>query len=98
MLQPRRVRAGCAQLFYSKKFPGSKPEYQEIRLDRTGKAEYREGPDEDNPIVMKLKQADIDEIFALSDKLGHFDHEVESGLKVARMGEAAALEAGLRDA
>ncbi|MBN9658830.1 MAG: hypothetical protein J0H49_11675 [Acidobacteria bacterium] len=75
------------QLFYSKKFPGSKPEYQEIRLDQSGRAEYREGPDEDNPIILKLKQADVDEIFAISDKLGHFDHEVESGLKVARMGD-----------
>ncbi|WP_321472513.1 hypothetical protein [uncultured Paludibaculum sp.] len=75
------------QLFYSKKFPGSKPEYQEIRLNRDGKAEYREGPEEDNPIILKLKPAETDTVFELSDKLGHFDHEVESGLKVARMGD-----------
>lgn len=75
------------QLFYSKKFPGSKPEYQEIRLARDGRAEYREGPDEDDPIVLKLKTEDVDEVFAISDKLGHLDHEIESGLKVARMGD-----------
>lgn len=75
------------RLFYSKKFPGSKPEYQEIRLPRDGRAEYREGPDEDDPIILKLTPTEADEIFTLGDKLGHLDHEIESGLKVAHMGD-----------
>ena len=75
------------KLFYSKSFPGSKPAYQEIRLDREGKAEYREGPAEEDPILFKLTAEETETVFALSDKLGHFDKELESGLKVARMGE-----------
>lgn len=75
------------RLFYSKTFPGSKPAYQEIRLDREGRVEYREGPAEEDPIVFKLTQEEAEAVFGLSDKLGHFDRELESGLKVARMGE-----------
>ena len=75
------------RLFYSKTFPGSKPAYQEIRLDRDGNVEYREGPTEDNPIVFKLTPEETDTVFGLSDKLAHFDKELESGLKVARMGD-----------
>lgn len=75
------------RLFFSKSFPGSTPAYMEIRLARDGAIEYREAPDEADPILFRLKPAEADTVFALSDKLGHFDHELESGLKVARMGE-----------
>ncbi len=75
------------KIFYSKNFPGSKPAYMEIRLDRDGKAEYREAPNEEDPIVFKLQPTDVDTVFALSDKLDHFNKQLESGLKVARMGD-----------
>ncbi|MBL0160296.1 MAG: hypothetical protein IPP47_24900 [Bryobacterales bacterium] len=75
------------KIFFSKTFPGSRPAYMEVRLDRDGRAEYREGPDEDNPVVLKLAKEDVDTIFALADKLEHFNKELESGLKVARMGD-----------
>ena len=75
------------KLFFSKTFPGSRPAYMEVRLDREGRAEYREGPDENNPIILKLSQADTDAIYALAAKLDYFNRELESGLKVARMGE-----------
>ena len=75
------------KLFFSKSFPGSRPAYMEIRLDHDGRAEYREGPDEDNPIIVKLTKDDTDAIYALADKLDHFNRELESGLKVARMGD-----------
>ncbi len=75
------------KIFFSKTFPGSRPAYLEIRLERGGRAEYREGPDEDNPVVLKLAKDETDPIYALADKLGHFSRELESGLKVARMGE-----------
>jgi hypothetical protein len=81
------VAQDAPRLFYSKTFPGSKPAYQEIRLDREGAVEYREGPTEDNPIVFKLTPEETETVFGLSDKLGHFGKELESGLKVARMGE-----------
>jgi len=75
------------RLFYSKSFPGSKPAYMEIRLDRDGKAEYREAPNEEDPIVFKLPAGDAETVFNLSDKLDHFSRQIESGLKVARMGD-----------
>ncbi len=75
------------KIFFSKTFPGSRPAYMEVRLERDGRAEYREGPDEDNPIILKLTKDDADTIYALADKLDHFNRELESGLKVARMGD-----------
>ncbi len=81
------VADDAPRLFYSRTFPGSKPAYMEIRLLRDGTAEYREGPQEDDPIVFRLSPAETDTVFALSDKLDHFGRELESGLKVARMGE-----------
>lgn len=75
------------RLFYSKTFPGSRPPYMEIRLERDGRIEYREGPNEEDPIVFKLDSKEAAAVFALSDKLDHFKRELESGLKVARMGD-----------
>jgi len=75
------------RLFYSKSFPGSKPAYTEIRLERDGKAEYREAPNEDDPITFQLTPAETETVFLLSDKLDHFGRDLESGLNVARMGE-----------
>jgi hypothetical protein len=75
------------RLFYSKSFPGSKPAYVEISLDRQGRAEYREAPKEEDPIVFQLDKAEVDEVFGLADKLDHLKRELESGLKVARMGD-----------
>lgn len=75
------------KIFFSKTFPGSRPAYMEVRLDRDGRAEYREGPDEDNPIILKLTKDDADAIYGLADKLDHFKRELESGLNVARMGD-----------
>ena len=73
------------RLFYSKSFPGSVPPYVGIHLDRSGAGEYRETPDEE-PVRFQLKQSDVDEIYALSEKLGKFGRKLESGLKVANMG------------
>ncbi len=75
------------RLFYSKTFPGSKPPYMEIRLDRQGRAEYREAPDEDFPVVFQLRPHEARTVWALSEKLDRFRKPLESGLKVARMGE-----------
>lgn len=85
------VSAATAQdapkLFYSKDFPGSTPAYMEVQLSGNGEVEYREQAGEDNPIRFKLTTGQTAEIFALADKLGHFDRNLESGLPVARMGE-----------
>ena len=78
--------AEAPSLFYSKSFPGSSPAYVEITVGRSGAVEYREAPNEDNPIKFRLKEAEATEVFDLAEKLGHFNHPLESGAKVAFMG------------
>jgi hypothetical protein len=78
--------AGDPSLFYCKKFPGSKPAYSEIRLTRDGKVEYRETPDED-PLKFTLDGSETDAVFQLAEKLDKMKRQLESGLKVARMGD-----------
>jgi hypothetical protein len=74
-------------IFFSKSFPGSVPPYVEIVLERDGKAVYKEAPDDDQPIKFQMSKAEADEIFALAEKVEHFKRKLESGLKVANMGE-----------
>jgi hypothetical protein len=78
--------ADSPRIFYSKDFPGSQTPHVEILLDREGNAEYREAPNDDRPLELTLTPAQTDTVFGLADRLGHFDHPLESNLKVARMG------------
>jgi len=73
-------------MMLSKKFPGSKPEYAEVRISMDGQVEYRESPEED-PYKFKMSAEDTAAVFQLAEKLDKFKRELESGLKVARMGE-----------
>src|SRR5712692_5992162 len=79
--------AGDPRLFYSKSFPGSMPAYVQVTLEKTGEVEYRDAPDDENPLKYKLTAAEVAEVFGLADKLDHFKTPVESGLKVAFMGK-----------
>ncbi len=74
------------QLTMSKSFPGSTPEYAEVRMDPQGNTEYREDPKDENPMKFQMAAADKDAIMDLVGKLDHFTRPIESGLKVARMG------------
>lgn len=78
--------ASLPRIYYSKSFPGSKPPYIAVTLDRSGAGEYKEAQDDDQPIHFQLGDADVADIFALAEKLGYFDHPLESPLKVAFMG------------
>ena len=75
-----------ARVTFLKSFPGSVPPYVEISVDKTGSAQYREDPKDDNPLKFQLKAGDTETIFELSDKLGHFARPLESGLRIANMG------------
>ena len=46
-------------IFYSKFFPGSKPEYVGVLVMRDGAVEYREAKDEE-PMRFRLDKADVD--------------------------------------
>jgi hypothetical protein len=80
------VAADGSRLTFSKSFPGSKPEFIQLTLARSGEVEYREAPDEDDPIAFKLTEAETGEVFALAEKLDHFKRPLESSAKVAFTG------------
>jgi hypothetical protein len=71
---------------YSKYFKGSKPETVIITLNKSGEAVYKEALDDDRPLKFQIAESETAEIFALAGKLGRFNREIESGLKVANMG------------
>jgi hypothetical protein len=54
------------RLFYSRSFPGSVPAYFEVKLEQNGDTEYREAPDEDNPLKFHLTEAEAHEVFGLA--------------------------------
>lgn len=76
-----------AQLTMSKSFPGSMPAYSEVRIDADGKCEYREDPKDEDPLKFQISPEDRQAMWDLAEKLGHFTHPLESGLKVAHMGD-----------
>jgi hypothetical protein len=76
-----------AQLFMSKSFPGSVPAYSEVRIDAQGNCEYREDPKDEDPLKFQLSAEDRQAMWDLTEKLGHFSRPLESGLKVAHMGD-----------
>lgn len=75
-----------ARILYSKSFPGSTPPFVAVTLDETGRAEYREAPDDDSPLVVELTESETREIFALAEKLDNFRRPLEAKLKVAFTG------------
>lgn len=75
------------RIIYQKVFAGSSPEYQEIVIDRTGTAHYKEAKDEPNPVGFKASAAVTTEIFKLAESLDYFNRKLESDLAIARVGE-----------
>lgn len=78
--------AAGPKVIFIKSFPGSTPAYVHISVDRAGAATYKETADDD-PETFQLEPAATDAIFDLAEKLGHFKSPLESGLKVAKMGD-----------
>jgi hypothetical protein len=80
---------GCAadRVIFTKSFPGSKPAYVQITIERDGSAVYKEDPKDENPVTFKLTEAETNTFFDLADRLGHFSKPLESGLKIANMGK-----------
>jgi hypothetical protein len=79
--------ADGVKLTYTKVFPGSRPEYVGVSMDKSGAGEYREAVDDESPLKFQLSPEETAEIFALVDKLERFKRPLESGLKVANMGK-----------
>jgi hypothetical protein len=73
------------QIFFSKSFPGSKPEYFEVSVDSTGRASYREDHTED-PLEFTLTDEERRELFELAERLERFQKPLQSEAKVAFTG------------
>ena len=80
------VAGDLPRICYSKSFPGSVPAYVSITLDQNGGGEYKEAPEDDQPLSFQMADTDTAEMFALAKKLNHFSRPLESNLKVANMG------------
>jgi hypothetical protein len=79
--------ADAPKIVFIRSFPKSQPAYIEITVDRNGHGVYKEAPDDQNPLTFNLTPAEAGEVFALAAKLDHFAKPIESGLKVAFMGD-----------
>lgn len=80
------VCAPGPKLWFSRSFPGSAPAYLEITLDRSGIGQYKEAPEDENPLRFQLSESEVSEIFAIAERLAWFTRQLESPLKVANMG------------
>ena len=74
-------------IFYSKSLPGSIPPYVEITVGKTGSAVFNDTPAGDDPIRFQLSESETAAIYGLAGKLDYFSRPLESGLKVANMGQ-----------
>lgn len=74
------------QLFYSRDFPGSTPAYLQVTVLKSGDTDYREAKDDELPLTFKLSSEEVEEVFALAEKLDRFKHPLEAPVKVAFMG------------
>jgi hypothetical protein len=86
LCMPTLLAGDGPSLFYSRSFPGSKPDYIQIVVEKSGDAVYQEAVDDDLPLKFKLNAEDTTAIYDLAAKLDHFKHPLESNLKVAFMG------------
>jgi hypothetical protein len=79
--------ADAPRVVYTKVFPGSLPAYVSITVNQGGAVTYKESAEEEEPEKFDLEPASAATIFDLAEKLNHFKGKLESGLKVANMGQ-----------
>jgi hypothetical protein len=78
--------AGGPRVEFTKSFPGSVPPYVCLSFDASGKGEYKEAVEDDQPQPVQLEASEAAKVFALVEKLGKFSTPLESGLNVAFTG------------
>lgn len=79
--------ADTPRITFSKAFPGSTPAFFAVTIAPDGKTTYNESEDPDNAEDVHLEAAAVTQVFELADRLDHFKHPLESGLKLANMGQ-----------
>jgi len=77
----------AGRLTFIKSFPGSVPPYFAVTIAEDGGATYNESEDPDNSENVHLEAPIAKQAFELADRLDHFKRPVESGLKIANMGQ-----------
>ncbi len=75
------------RITFSKSFPGSQPAFFLITVERTGVSSYNESRDPDNAEKLQLEPSMTGDMFQLAERLDRFNRPLESGMKVANMGE-----------
>jgi hypothetical protein len=75
------------RISFSKSFPGSQPAFFLITVERTGVSSYNESQDADNAEKLQLEPSVTGDMFQMAERLDHFNRPLESGMKVANMGE-----------
>jgi hypothetical protein len=86
LLAVAALAADTPRVIYTKVFPGSSPAYVSITVAQDGAVSYKETADDD-PETFQIEPDAVAAIFDLSQKLDHFKGKIESGLKVANMGQ-----------
>jgi hypothetical protein len=79
------LAADGPRIVYTKVFPGSVPAYVWIAVAPSGAVSVKTAPDDD-PDSLQIDESAAREMFELASKLDHFNHPLESGLKIANMG------------
>jgi len=75
------------RIVFTKSFPGSTPAFESITVERDGSAVYNETEDPDNAEKFHIEAPVLEKMFDVAAKLDHFKTPLESGLKVANMGQ-----------
>lgn len=81
------AQTGEDRIVFRKVFVGSSPEFQEIRVDRSGAAEYKEARDDPDPVVFTVDKSTTAHLFELAESVDYFNRKLEAGVTAARMGE-----------
>lgn len=79
--------AQSPRIFYSKSFPRSAPPYSQVTVERDGSSVYMEDLKDEQPLKFKLTETEVSTVFSLASKLDNFKRPLESGLKVANLGQ-----------
>jgi hypothetical protein len=81
------ISLGAQTLTFTKEFPGSKPAYVFVSVSKKGALEYKEAPNDDQPVDAQLPDKDAALLFDMAARLNYFSDPLESGLKVANTGK-----------
>jgi len=87
MLPSALAQQDTERVTYSKVFPGSNPDFQLVTLIRTGEATYKQTEDDPDPVNFRIPDKVSAQIFDLAKELAYFAAPLESGLKIAKMGD-----------